>query len=213
MREPVVLLGCLFPLFVFTHSASAISIPLTVWDFSGHSGSEPTANSTPTAGFQTTLIARSASASPTALTDGFAAKGWPFTSTTNAFFEFSINPQSGTTYTITDIFLELVSTPGEGPSAWELRSDADGFAMNLDSFPFMPASGTYDIMLGPAFQNLTGPTTFRLYGLNSSGGLGGLMQLDINGTFTSSAVPETLPFGAFGLTVTLLLFARSRIKE
>jgi hypothetical protein len=210
LRESIILLACLFPLFGLTQLASAV--PLTAWNFAGNAGNEPSVNATFVApGFQTTAITRGGTQSPQPSPGSFSNGSWPFDSTPDAFFQFSISPLSGTTYTITDILFDFV-IQSQGPVTWLLRSDADGYASDLDTW-FSSATHTTVLPSTTDFQNLMTSRSFRLYGLNSSGGGAGLTRLDINGSFTSSAVPETLPFGAFGLAVTLLLFARSRIKD
>jgi len=211
-RNPTAILSlvCLLPLLAFTQAASAV--PLTSWNFAANNGNEASVNATFFApGFQTTAITRGGTQAPQVAPGSFSNASWPFDSTPDSYFQFSINPQAGTTYTLSDIHFEFLIQPS-GPVVWRLRSDADGFTSDLDTWF---SSATHDTLL-PAtaeFQNLMSSRTFRLYGLNSSGGGAGLTRLDLNGSFTSSAVPETLPVGAFGLTVTLLLLARSRIKD
>ena len=75
-------------------------------------------------------------------------------------------------------------------------------------YPIDPTPSTHTFTL-PAPTTLTSSTTFRLYGLNSTGRGAGLTKLTING---SVSVPESLPFGVFGLITALLLFVRSRLK-
>jgi hypothetical protein len=210
LREHFILLVCLFSVFVLTHSASAI--PLTAWNFAGNAGNEASVNSTFVApGFQTTAITRGGTQSPQLSPGSFSNGSWSFDSIPDGFFQFSINPQAGTTYTITDILFDFVNQM-QGPVNWILRSDADGYVSDLDTW-FSAATHTSILPSTTDFQNLMTARSFRLYGLNSSGGGAGLTRLDINGSFTSSAVPETLPFAAFGLTVTLLMFVRSRVKD
>ena len=201
---------CLLPLFVITYPSTAI--PLTSWNFAANNGDEASVNATVVAGgFQTTAITRGGTQSPQVSPGSFSNASWPFTSTPDAYFQFGVNPQSGTTFTITDIDFGFVLSR-LGPVNWILRSDADGYTADLDTW-FSVVSHNSVLPANADFQNLTGPRTFRLYGLNSSGGGAGLTTLSINGTLSTTAVPETLPAGVFGLTITLLLFARSRVKS
>jgi hypothetical protein len=209
LRERFSLLVCLIPLLVLTHSASAV--PLTAWNFAANNGNEPSVNSTFVApGFQTTAITRGGFQSPQISPGSFSNASWPFNPVPDGFFQFSISPLAGTTYTITDILFEFVNQV-QGPVTWLLRSDADGYVSNLETW-FASPTHTSILPATTDFQNLTTARSFRLYGLNSSGGGAGLTRLDINGSPRASTVPETLPFGAFGLTVTMLLFVRSRVK-
>ena len=204
---------CFLPLLVLTNVASAI--PLTTWNFAGNNGNEASVNATFVApGFQTTAITRGGTQSPQVAPDTFSNGSWPFTSALDGYFQFSISPEAGTTYSVSSVEFDLVSN-FLGPTHWVLRSDVDAFGSNLDEWIDFSASSmhTTTLSLDPSFQNLTGDRTFRLYGLDSSGGGGGLTRLQINGSAPILSVPETLPFGAFGLTMALLLYGRSRIKK
>lgn len=202
----------------FAQSVSAIT--LTAWDFFNSAGNEASVNSTPLLpAFQTTTITRGGFHDPIAVGGTLYNGSWPSIGT-DGYFEFTISPAPGTTYSLTDVTFNIVAE-ADGPNTWYLQSDADGFAANLDSFTDFSSAFIHTSTLPgtPDFQSLTGPRIFRLYGLNATGGgagLGGVAgdDLAINGTFTmASPVPETLPFGVFGLTAAALFWVRSRIKR
>ena len=221
LREQFISMLSLLLLFGLIHSASATI--LTEWNFAGNIGNETTVSATSVdPRFQSTSITRGGTQDPgnsmNAIPNSFANLSWPFGLTSDGFFEFSINPQPGTTYSITDIVFDLV-TRRDGPSIWSLTAGSDvldGWTAE-PNLSLTPTLSTHTFTL-PAPATLTSSRTFRLYGLNSTGrgdGLtaaqrgAGLTKLTING---SVSVPESLPFGVFGLITALLLFVRSRLK-
>lgn len=203
---------------------SAQAISLTAWDFAGRAGDELTVTATfVQAGFVSTTITRGGTQDPVPQPDTFWNNSWPFDPHVDGYFEFRVVPAPGTTFSLTDIQLNLATDPG-GPNSWALYSDADGFASALGgSWNAFPGPGltfsTHTTVL-PAtadFQNLTGARVFRLYGFNSTGAGGGLggagPDVSINGIMADvpvETVPETLPIGVFGATAAALLWFRRR---
>ena len=205
-------IGCLVLSFLLVSSASATQ--LTAWNFKDATGAEPDYLATDVAaGFQHTLITRG----PTLLSHDVGAPragtfwngAWPNGTGLDQYFEFSIN--SAGNYSISDIFFSFYTDP-LGPHQWHLyfnNAEINNWTDAWINGPPGPDS-THTATLDSAFQNLSGTTTFRLYGNNGTGAGAGLKELSING---STSVPETLPVGVFGLTAAVLFFIRSRVRD
>ncbi len=190
----------------------------------GSAGSPTTAASTVTANLTASVFAGSigapgtGSSSPvfTAGSGGsyFTATSWTGSAPGTNFFEFTLTPASGYQLEITALTFGYRST-GTGPTAFALRSSADGYAVNLaagtltnDSAWY--ASGTQSITL----SGLTNGTTFRLYGSGASGG-GGTWRVDdvsLSGAVTAVPEPATLGilFGSAAFAVAVWLRRRER---
>lgn len=230
IRSAAVLTGIL----AFIGSSAPVSaVSLTAWDFDGNDGDEASVAATSVgAGFVSSTVTRSAALYGLDIPDSFSAESWSPSGTLDStlYFEFSVIPDSGTTYTITSIDLNLV-LESFGPNQWALRSDADAYAANLDLWTVFPdntvdytfASHTTFLPSTSDFENLTTARTFRLYAFNSSGGeagvggMGGLGDdIVINGTVDSgppSNVPDALPFGAFSVVLGMLYMARLKLRR
>lgn len=139
-----------------------------------------------TAAANTTVSAASLSSSvPSGAYNGgtvyYGENGWPTGAiNTSMYLQFTITPNAGYTLNLTSVELNIRrsttgSPSGAGPRQWSLRSSVDGYAANLGSGSIaLNSTPTISVSLGLAFQNLTTPVTFRLYGydvFNNPGGL------------------------------------------
>jgi DNA/RNA endonuclease G (NUC1) len=101
---------------------------------------------------------------------GAAARIGSLNTSTNgsAYFEFTITPQSGVSYSISDVSFGSRST-GTGPAAYALRSSSDNYNSNIFAGTFTTNS-TWVLFshLGLTVSS-SSPVTFRLYGYNGSG--------------------------------------------
>ena len=82
----------------------------------------------------------------------------------NDYIQVIVQPNPGYAVTYTSFEFRW-DRSGPGPSAVTLRSSADNFATNLGSVTSIP-SGTFPLntITITGLSNITGPTTFRLYG-------------------------------------------------
>lgn len=127
---------------------------------------------------------------------GAAAKGGPLATGGNgsAYFEFSVTPGVGAWFSLGGLSFGTRSS-GTGPTAYALRSSADGFAADiLQGLTSNNSVWTTKSHTGLSFQS-NSTTTFRLYGFNGSAASAGSvtwriddLRLDI-----STGLPGTPP--------------------
>ncbi|MEC4048581.1 YDG domain-containing protein, partial [Flavobacterium sp. SUN046] len=127
------------------------------------------------------------------------SKAWnnaSFTSTT--YWQFTITANSGYSLGVTSITWKGQRS-GTGPSTFALRSDADSYGTNLATST--AGSNSNDITFTGITLTNKSSITFRIYGYGASGAGGtwrcgdgstGSIDLDVQGTVTSSAVAPTI---------------------
>jgi hypothetical protein len=134
--------------------------------------------------------------------DRYAATGWNSAAlTTTDYFTWTLTPAAG-------YQLDLVSfsytgqASASGPTTFAFRSSIDSFTANIGT---PTVSGTTITLSSSAFQGLTGPIEFRLYGWNASGATGTFSVNDFtfNGTLSASAIPEPSTYAAMAGLLTL----------
>ena len=111
----------------------------------------------------------------------------------NSYFTFNINPNSGFSFSVTDIEFNFQRS-GTGPKSFALRSSNDSFASNLGSeVTISDVTSTQTLTFTFSLSNITSNTEFRLYTYNAestsgSGGIGDGSGNDIvvNGSTTST---------------------------
>lgn len=144
------------------------------------------------------------------------------------FFEFTVTPAEGFSYTLTSITFASGRT-STGPRQFAVRSSLDSFSENLTAGASTPVSvvtgdvfqftdnGTTNLVSGQSvtlggepFSHLTSSTTFRFYAFNSeSTGFFRLDNVAIHATTAAVAVPEPAAYAglcsaaALGLAVAL----------
>lgn len=160
-------------------------------------------------------IRRGSGITGTNANDRYTASGWNSGSLdTNDYFEFTLTPNSG--YEIDFVsFVYTAQASGSGPVNFVFKSGVDSFSGNIGS----PSVGGTTINLsGAAYQNITGPITFRFYGWGASaaGGTFSINDFTFNGSVTSSCIPPTISTvypasGPKGTEVTITASAGSLI--
>jgi len=96
--------------------------------------------------------------------------------TSNYYIEFTLTPASG--YIVTPTSLSFIwDRSNTGPNGLTLRSSVDGFTNNIGSVSGLATSNTsnFTTLTISGVSDLTGTTTFRLYGTGATatGGTGG----------------------------------------
>lgn len=149
--------------------------------------------------------------------------------TSGHYLQFTIEVASGYQVNLTSIEMNGEST-GTGADDVALLSSVDGFSAGneIDSVTnIQDVTGGFDTdssgfgaaidLSASKYQGLTGTTTFRLYGYNTSGGTGVTRlrslsgdDLVINGGV--SVIPEPATMGMLFLGVGGLLYARRRTR-
>ncbi|MBA4137328.1 MAG: hypothetical protein C0518_08445 [Opitutus sp.] len=166
-----------------TSSANFSATHVTVSTFTGSTGSPGTGGTTPlyTAGSGGSY---------------FGASGWTGSAPGNNYFEFTLTPANGYTLQITSLIFGYRAT-ATGPTAFALRSSANGYGSNLASGTLTNdaawySSGSQSITL----SGLNTATTFRLYGSGASGGSGTWRVDDVSLAGAVTAVPEPSTYAA-----------------
>lgn len=125
------------------------------------------------------------------------------------FFQFTITPNAGFLLMLSSLTFDAARGGTATPRGWALRSSVDGYASEIatQAVPTVyPATSPFSVDLSaPAFQGLTGATTFRLYQYSPGFGSGVFYDnLTLNGTVSGSGVPEPgawvlMAFGLLGV--------------
>jgi hypothetical protein len=107
----------------------------------------------------------------------------------NQFFQFTVAPQSGRAFNLTDFTFDASRGGASTPRGWVLRSSQDGFGSTIataDVPTQQPTLTSFSASLAsPNFQNIMSPLTFRLYGYAPQAGVGMFYDnLTLNGTVT-----------------------------
>lgn len=134
----------------------------------------------------------------------------------SGYFEFTITPEEGYTFTLTNFDFGFRST-STGPQAFALRSSQDSYATDLftgsignnSSWSFK--NNEVDFTSSTAGQAIT----FRLYGY---GGSGSASSGTINGrmddlTITVEAIPEPATAVLFGIGAMAVIFRRRMTRK
>lgn len=151
---------------------------LARWDFSGLSGSSASAPVTATdSSVQTaSAITRGGGLNVESAVSGLSSSGWTVASSpdTNDYYELSIAPSPGSLLDIDTLhFSEARSSTGV--VMFEVRGSLDNFTSTLDSAITIPddtANRNHSIALGSAFDSISAPVTFRIYGYAAEGSAG-----------------------------------------
>jgi len=146
------------------------------WDFTGYNGNEATIAATTIGPYmQSGTLSRGPGLTAVAGADTYSAGGWSgdFDLQTSEYFQFTMVPNSGYMYSVTQLTYKLeIDETNNGPAQWALRSDDDGYTSDLHSWSdYGTGVFTQSVDLGsnPDFQDVTDTTTFRLYGWDMCG--------------------------------------------
>ncbi|HMP22226.1 MAG TPA: T9SS type A sorting domain-containing protein [Ferruginibacter sp.] len=110
-----------------------------------------------------------------AANDRFNASNWPTAASVdlNKYFSFTMTSNAG--YAIDFInFSYTMQRSATGPQTFAVRSSVDGFATNIAT---ITETGTTEVLknvslTAAAYQNISSPITYRIYGYSASGGGG-----------------------------------------
>ena len=118
------------------------------------------------------------------------------------YIEFTLAAAPSLGLSLGSFSFNAARTTGTGDAGFVLRSSRDNFSTDIASLAVAavrPGSSSFNFGLSaPKFQNIAGPTTFRLYGYSTGGGLC-FDDISVNGSVVHliSSVPEpgTMLFG------------------
>ncbi len=134
----------------------------------------------------------------------------------SGYFEFTITPAAGYTFTLTNFDFGFRST-GTGPQAFALLSSQDSYATNLFTGTITANSSWSYKDNAVSFTSTTAgqAVTFRLYGYSgsgsaSSGTINGRMD-DL--TMTVAAIPEPATAVLFGIGAMAIIFRRRMARK
>ena len=168
-----------FVFFTITSLVNAQSIFENAINGSSPSSVNPfTAGQTVSTGITVSGIGLSNGVNSAPAGDRFNADSWTTSGNINTgdYFSWTLTPSNCFEIDFTNLVVAYQRS-GNGPQNLALRSSADNYASNIWTTTGIPASeqtSTISLSLS-AFQNLTTPITFRLYGWNAGNG---------NGTFS-----------------------------
>ena len=124
---------------------------------------------TANANITATGIGRGAGIVGTGANDRYNANAWSLAGLdANDYFEFTLTPNSGYRIDFSS-FVYTGQASANGPVSFAFRSSVDGFIANIGT---PTATGTTISLSGGAYQGITTPITFRLYGfaaINATG--------------------------------------------
>jgi DNA/RNA endonuclease G (NUC1) len=134
-----------------------------------------------------------------------AARTGALSTATNgsAFFEFTVTPSPGVTFTVSDVTFGTRST-STGPQAFAVRSSADNFAANLAAGTISNNSA-WTLRSNTLAASGTTATSFRIYGFNGSGSATASTANwridDLRVTVTAGVTPPPVPVITSGTAV------------
>jgi hypothetical protein len=123
----------------------------------------------------------------------------------NAYFQFTIAPDSGMVLNLTDLTFNAARGGGSTPRGWAMTTSVGGLTTVIASSDIgtqRPDWTPYTVDLsGPAFQDLSGPLTIRFYAYSPASG--STIEFD-DITLNGAVVPE--PHGAALLLIGMVGF-------
>ena len=177
-----------FGVFAIALAAGVTNGAVVTWNFGTSAGDANPSSGSPLSGLTISAVTQgnnngttsllttiSASTTPTfsgQFNAGAAARVGALSTGANgsAYFEFTLTPDVGFTFTFSDIDFASRRT-GTGPQAFTLRSSADSYASDLTSGT-MTALSTWTAFAPAAFSstsNAGSAITYRLFGYGGSG--------------------------------------------
>ena len=117
--------------------------------------------------------------------------------TNGDYFQFTLAPGPGLGLSLGSFTFDAYRTGTTGTTGFVLRSSRDSFAADIGASTVTsvgPAETSYNINLSTAaYQNITTPTTFRLYGYSPSGVSNGICFDNISVNGQVAAAPPVVP--------------------
>jgi hypothetical protein len=155
------LLGCLV---VLALAAPAEAAFVARFDFSGQPGDQPaTPGSVFGTGVTVSDLTRGPALAPEPGENSMNGSGWNSPALNPlAYYSFTVTPDAGLAVTLNDLtFADYRS--GDGPTSAAVRTSVDNFAGNVFTFAPDELQTARLFAFGPAYTNLTGPVTVRIY--------------------------------------------------
>ena len=147
-----------------------------------------TAGQTSDAFISVSGIGRGAGITGTNAMDRYNASGWN-SATLNPvdYFTFTLTPNDGNKVDLAS-FVYTAQASASGPVSFSLKSSADNFTADIGS---PTQAGTTVLLSAAAFQGITSPIEFRLYGWNAAapGGTFSINDFTFNGAVTINSAP------------------------
>ena len=148
-----------------------------------------------------TGIGRGAGLNPNAGGDRYNATAWNLASLDSGdYFTWTIAPNAGYELDLTSL-VYVGQRSSTGPNSFSLRSSLDGFAASIGA---PVATGTTIDLSAAAYQSLTGPVEFRLYGWGGTSAAGTYSVNDFSFSGDVSAVVEVPEPAVIALVVPVL---------
>jgi hypothetical protein len=137
--------------------------------------------------------------------DRYNATAWTTAGELTDYFTFTITPAANYKINLSSFEFTLQRS-STGPVNYALRSSIDDFAADISGgiFPMTPALQTVSLA-GAAFQNLTSPVTFRIYGYTAGSNVGTASVND----FTFNGTTNTLATDAFENKNSILIYKQN----
>jgi hypothetical protein len=202
MKTKVLLIGALLVAMAGTEANAAVISSNTI------TGKEPDKDDPYVTGLYTDAnvtasgIGRGTGILKAKADDTYAATGFTTGATIDAndYFTFTLAANSGYKmgFTSFDFYAQVDK---DGPTTAVLRSSLDGYASDIGSVLTLNQTNTgYAVNLtGTAYQNLTNPITFRLYGYNAGKDAGTFQVNDYQFNGLTEAVPEPASVALLGI--------------
>ncbi|MBA4300615.1 MAG: hypothetical protein C0433_11015, partial [Cyclobacterium sp.] len=150
-----------------------------------------TAGQTVSAGITVSGIGRGTGITGVNQNNEYRASGWNSTFNADDYFEWTINPNSCRSLNL--VSFEYNSNRSNiNINSFSFRSSLDNYASGIGT---PTAGGTTIDLSGAAFQNITGPITFRLYawGTSNAGHTFSIEDFTFNGTITTNPTANAGP--------------------
>jgi predicted extracellular nuclease len=199
---------------------------LAAWELSTSPGNQASNNATTTGtNIGTSILSRGAGITAGTAAGCITSSGWFNTAaastlaqaiTNNEYYEFTLPVNSGFQANITSIGLVLRSS-GTGPNTATLRSSIDGFSSDLGTVSIITSSVLNTISVN--LMNVTGITTFRLYGYGSAAtstsapGTGGTMRIGTSTVATDNDLVISGTVSPLSTTPELASISNTSIAE
>lgn len=184
-------------LFVFNQVFTQVIFSNAITGVRPNASNPYTVGQTVASGITVSGIGRGAGITDVNADDCYSAKGWTSNSTPDLtdYFQWTITPNTCSKVNFQNLSIELLIGNINAPSRFQLRSSIDNYASSIKTDSFTVVS-TYTLQYDlSAFNNITQPITFRLYGyraFNISGDVS-INNFTFNGSINPTVVANAGP--------------------
>ena len=166
---------------IINPTATSGSIWTNPLEVNGISGNPYTAGDVKNANITVSGIGTGTGVTGQSTNNRYNASSWNTTAIdSEAYFKFSLTPNTGYKINFTN-FVYTGQASGTGPTAFSIKSSADGFVANIAT----PTEGGMTVSLSAAaYQNITSDIEFRIYGwgTTNAGGTYSINDFTFNGS-------------------------------